>query len=249
MKVIGYLRVSTERQAEEGLGLGVQCDAVRRWANDHGHRVVGWYSDEGTSGSNGLETREALPEALSALQDGEASGLVVYRLDRLARDLVLQEQLLAELWRAGVDVFSTSPAETGYLEDDPEDPSRRLIRQVLGAVAEYERAMIALRLRAGRRRKAEQGGYAYGAPPFGYRAEDGELVPDPEEQDALALMRRLRDEGESLRGIARALAQRGYEPRQTRRGIEGGNGREPTGGWHPTTLARILERGTPSPTR
>src|SRR5205807_10485953 len=124
-------------------------------------------------------------DALGAIQERSAKGLVVYRLDRLARDLIVQEQLLAEVRRMGGEVFSTSAAEAGYLVDDPDDPSRKLIRQVLGAVSEYERAMISLRLRTGRHRKAERGGFAYGSPPFGWRAEDKELVPVREEQDVL----------------------------------------------------------------
>lgn len=76
-----------------------------------------------------------------------ADGLVVFRLDRLARDLVLQEQILGDIWRMGAHGFSTSPSEADFLKDDPDDPSRQLIRQVLGAVAQYERALIALRLR------------------------------------------------------------------------------------------------------
>jgi DNA invertase Pin-like site-specific DNA recombinase len=78
-------------------------------------------------------------------------GVVVYRLDRLARDLIVQETLLAEVWRMGREVFSTSAAEQGYLADDPHAPSRKLIRQVLGAVNEYERSMIShYRLAAGK---------------------------------------------------------------------------------------------------
>jgi DNA invertase Pin-like site-specific DNA recombinase len=65
--------------------------------------------------------------------------------------------------RLGGGAFSTSAAESGYLVDDPDDPSRKLIRQILGAVSEYERAMIPLRLRSGRHRKAKHGGFAYGA--------------------------------------------------------------------------------------
>jgi DNA invertase Pin-like site-specific DNA recombinase len=118
--------------------------------------------------------------------------LIVYRLDRLARDLVLQEQLLADIRRMGADVFSTSSAEGSYLTDDPDDPSRKLIRQVLGAVNEYERAIIALRLRSGRRKKYDNGGYAFGSPPYGWRAVRRDLVEDPEEQAALARMRELR---------------------------------------------------------
>jgi len=53
----------------------------------------------------------------------------VHRLDRLARDLVLQEQLLAECWRMGATVSSTAAGEDAYLSDDPADPSRRLIKR------------------------------------------------------------------------------------------------------------------------
>jgi Resolvase, N terminal domain len=144
MKVAAYLRISTDRQAEEGLGLDVQEQAIRVWAKDHGHRIVAWYRDEGQSGSNGLDRPLGLGDAFRALTDGLARGLVVYRLDRLARDLIVQEQLLMELRGQGADVFSTSPPEQGYLTDDADDPSRKLIRQVLEAVAEYEGSMIAL---------------------------------------------------------------------------------------------------------
>jgi DNA invertase Pin-like site-specific DNA recombinase len=143
--------------------------------------LVLWARDEGVSGSNGLDTRDGLADALEALKSRQAGGLIVYRLDRLARDLVLQEQLLADIRRMGAEVFSTSSAEASYLTDDPDDPSRKLIRQVLGAVNEYERAMIALRLRSGRRKKHDNGGYAYGSPPYGWRAVGRELAEDPEE--------------------------------------------------------------------
>lgn len=229
MKVAAYLRVSTDRQAEHGLGLSVQEQAIRKWAKANGHRVALWARDEGVSGSNGLEAREGLHEALSALRANSVRGLVVYRLDRLARDLVLQEQLLAEVRRMGGEVFSTSAAEASYLGDDPDDPSRKLIRQVLGAVAEYERAMINLRLRSGRRRKAETGGYAYGAPPFGFRAERGELVPDEAEQPALTRIKELQEAGGSLRSIAAALEAEGFRPRRGAR-------------WHPETVRLIVAR-------
>src|SRR6516164_5988833 len=176
MRVAAYLRVSTDRQADEGLGLEVQEQAIRAWALGCGDRVVLWARDEGVSGSNGLDTREALGDVLEALKKATAGGVVVYRLDRPARDLVLQEQLLADIRRMGAEVFSTSSAEASYLGDDPNDPSRKLIRQVLGAVNEYERAIIALRLRSGRRKKYDNGGYAFGSPPYGWRAVRRDLV-------------------------------------------------------------------------
>jgi len=206
--------VSTDRQAEEGLGLEVQQQVIRAWAKAAGHRVVMRARDEGVSGSNGLDTRGALPEALQALRDRRAAGLVVYRLDRLARDLIIQEQLLADIWRLGAQVFSTSQGEAAYLSDDPDDPSRRFIRQVLGAVSEHERSMIALRRRSGRKRKAAKGGFAYGSPPFGYPTLGKELVADPTEQAALARMRELRSQGRSLRQIGDALDAEGVNPKR-----------------------------------
>ena len=228
MKVIAYVRVSTGKQAEEGLGLELQELAIRSWARAHHHKIIAVVADEGISGAKELDDRPGLAEALAMVREGLVGGICVYRLDRLARDLVLQEQLLAEIRRQGGDVFTTSAAEAGYLSDDPEDPSRRLIRQVLGAVSEYERSMISLRLRAGRRRKAEKGGFAYGSPRLGWRVERGTLVVDEAESEALARMAKLRGDGASLREIATVLSDEGY---CTKRGAR----------WHPQTVARALQ--------
>ena len=68
--------------------------------------------------------------------------------------MVLQEQLIAEVRQMQGHLFSTSAAEQEFITDDQADPSRKMIRRILGAVNEYERDMIALRLRSGRRRSA-----------------------------------------------------------------------------------------------
>lgn len=229
MRVVAYLRVSTATQAEDGLGLDVQEADVRKWARANGHRIIAVTRDEGVSGSNGLDSRVGLLDAIDLLRSRKAQGLVVYRLDRLARDLIVQETVLRELRLLGAEVFSTSPTEAGYLTDDPDDPTRALVRQLLGAVAQYERAMITLRLRSGRLRKAQNGGYAHGSPPFGYRADAGELVPDEREQEPLERIRDLRRSGASLRAIADTLTTEGFRPR---RGVR----------WHPESLRLIVNR-------
>lgn len=104
-----------------------------------------------------------------------------------------------------------------------------MIRQILGAVSQYERAMISIRLRSGRKRKAVEGGYAFGAPPFGQQAVDRELVVHDSEQRVIARMRRLRSAGRSYREIA---AQLNNEGMSAKRGGE----------WHPMTVRRILQR-------
>lgn len=229
MKVVGYVRIRTDRQVEQGVGLQEQERSIHDWAKAHEHRLVEVFEDSGESRADGLETRVGLGEALAALRTGRAGGLVVYRLDRLARDVILQEALLNEICRHRGQLFSTIEAEAKYLLNDPEDPSRKLIRQVLGAIADYERAMIGLRLMSGRRAKATRGGYAYGAPPYGYVASNKRLVPEPREQEALKLMSVLRKRGSSLPKICSELEEAGFKPRRG-------------GRWYPTSVSRCLNR-------
>jgi DNA invertase Pin-like site-specific DNA recombinase len=228
VKAVAYLRVSTDKQAEEGLGLEVQEAALRRWAKAHGHRIVALARDEGVSGMKDAASRPGLAEALSLIEDGKADALVVARLDRLARSLTVQEAVLAHVWKHGGRVFSVDSGEV--LQDDPDDPMRTFIRQVMGAAAQLERATIVSRMRAGRRLKAEGGGYAgYGSPPYGFRAVDGRLVPVEEEQRALHRIGELRSQGASLRAIASALTAEGYRPKRG-------------GEWHSRCLSRIVAR-------
>ena len=145
-------------------------------ARQDGHEIMSWHADEGTSASNGLDTRDALSDAVGEICEDRADGLVIYRLDRLAPDLILQETLLAEIAGLGGQVFSTFAGEQDVITDDPEDPSRRLIRQVLGAVAQYQRSLIRLRLRSDRRGKAERGRHACGSAPPGWRGDEGAPV-------------------------------------------------------------------------
>jgi DNA invertase Pin-like site-specific DNA recombinase len=227
MRLVGYLRVSTERQADEGLGLEVQERGLKAWARAEGHKLVALARDEGVSGSNGVESRVGLHEALAMISDGRADGVVVYRLDRLARSLSIQEGILARVWKDKGRVFACDAGEV--LEDDPDDPMRTAMRQMMGVFAQLERGMIATRMRAGRRLKAEKGGFAYGSPPYGMRAENGELVPDEDEQRVIARIRELNADGASLREIARTLDDEGVRPRRGER-------------WQDRSIGRIVAR-------
>lgn len=222
-KAIGYVRVSTDEQTKR-YGLGVQRSAITSYCKSHDLSLVNIYSDEGISGSNGLASREGLAHALAALERHEAAVLVVHKLDRLARDLMLQETTIARLRAAGASVVSVSEADI-----DSDDPTRVLVRQVLGAIGQYERALIRGRVQAGQAAKRAAGGYAGGRPAFGYKAVGGELVPDEHEQTGIALARDLRAQGRSLREIADALTTAGY--------VSKSGGR-----WSATQVDRILAR-------
>ncbi len=229
MRLTPYVRVSTDAQASEGSGLDVQREQITRWAKTHGHRLAQERCDAGISGAEALEGRHGLLGALEDVRLGLSGGIVVYRLDRLARDLVAQESLLSQVRSCEGEMFSCSDTEASFLGDDSADPARTLVRQVLGAVSQYERSMISLRMQAGRQRKAREGGYAGGAPPLGQRPKDGELVQDESEARTVELIVSLSAEGHSSRQICAVLCDQG---RPTKRG----------GRWHPATVSRVLKR-------
>ena len=94
MKIVAYTRVSSTAKADHEDSSAEQERKILAWAKQHGHKIVAVYADEGVSGENGLTDRVGLPQALHALKAKQAGGLVITKLDRLSRDMVLQEQLL-----------------------------------------------------------------------------------------------------------------------------------------------------------
>src|SRR5215211_5930203 len=106
MKLVAYCRTSTANGAGQD-SLGAQADACRAWAEANGHELAAVERDDGLSGSLGPEDRPGLQASLLALEHGDAEGLVVHRLDRLARELHVQEAALARAWGAAeaVEVY------------------------------------------------------------------------------------------------------------------------------------------------
>lgn len=229
-RYVVYLRVSTDQQADTGQGLSIQEEACRAWLRRERHRLVEVCSDAGRSGGLDVGHRPGLARALALIGADRADGILVHRLDRLARDLVLQEQLLAELHRRGKQLASVDLTEHASLEHSPDDPTRALVRRMLGSIAQYEREVIRLRLMAGRTRKQLEGGYAGGSPGYGYAAVRGELVKVPDEQTVIRRIIKLRDAGTSYRGIVDELERRGIRSHASH------------GRWRPDTIRAICLR-------
>lgn len=232
MRVIAYLRVSSDGQVE-GYGLDAQKQAVERWCRANGHRLVRTVSDAGVSGATDALDRPGFGEVIAALLEGEAEGLALARLDRLARALTVQEASLAIVWRAGGRVFAADSGE--ILADDPEDPMRTALRQVVGVFAELDRRMVVKRLRDGRSIKSASGRKSVGSYAYGQRAggrgRTRDAVQHPDEAVTVEEILRLRSSGESFRAIARALNDRGIS---AKRG----------GMWHPMSVRSIVIRYT-----
>jgi DNA invertase Pin-like site-specific DNA recombinase len=231
LQLIGYRRVSTTGQVDR-YGLPAQEADLRAYDRAHDDvRLIGTETDGAKSGSLPPEDRPGLLAAIKAIETGHADGLLVPGdLDRLARELIVQEAILSRVWKAGGVVHATTRGE--IVADDPDDPMRTAIRQFMGVVAQLDRALTIKRMRNGRKAKAAAGGYAgYGSPAFGQHSEDGVLAVDADQAQTITLMRSMRAAGMSIRAIAAELNERGVP---AKRG----------GKWYPVTVSRVLERGS-----
>jgi len=179
-KALAYLRVSGKAQVD-GDGFPRQHDTIHRYAKAHGVDVVDEYRDEGVSGTKDLDGREGLGDLMTRLRSNGIRLVLVERADRLARDLMVGEVLLAEFRKLGVSVVAADSGTDLTAGDD--DPTRVLIRQVLGAVSQFEKSVIVTKLRAARLRKRTETGRSEGRKPFGTK---------PGEAETLELIRRLR---------------------------------------------------------
>ncbi|MEU3430559.1 recombinase family protein [Streptomyces gardneri] len=231
LRLIVALRVSTAGQAVDGYGLPAQERDCRRWNAGAGHRIVHVVADGdekgGKTGKSTIDEREGLMEAMEWIADGRADGILAPNLDRLARELTVQEAVLAYAWALGGRVFTADHGE--HMEDDEDDPMRTAMRQMRGVFHQLDRGLIRKRLRDGRTTKGEQGGYAYGAPRFGQQAVGGELVDlDPEKDIEDLILKWHDEEGLGARAISRRLNE---QQKPAKRG----------GKWHPTTVARIID--------
>ena len=206
-RAIGYRRVSTAEQAGSGLGLDAQETAIAGAAARLSLALADTFTDAGVSGGLALEQRPALLAALNALGKGDV--LIVAKRDRLGRDVlnVAMFERLAE--RKGARIVSAAGEGT-----DTNDPTSRLMRQIVDCFAEYERAIIRARTRAALAVKKGRG-ERVGGIPFGYQlAGDGRtLEPQPQEQHALAVLRELRAAGYTFRAIADEMNRRGFRSR------------------------------------
>lgn len=208
-RAIAYLRVSSAGQAKDGRdGLPRQREAIQAWCMAARAILLEEHVDAGVSGAKALGDRPGLSLALERAVELEASMLVVEKADRLARDLIEGELILREFRRVGVKVIE---AEGGTdLTDGDANPTAKLIRQVIGAVAEFEKSALVAKLRAARDRKRRSGGHACGAYRFGRHPEK------PGEAETLARARDLREMGRTLREVAEALNAEGLASRTGR---------------------------------
>ena len=216
---VGYVRVS---KAEQELSPDAQRAAIEVWASRNGVRVTAVFEDRGVRSVTPPEDRPGLMAALRfARQDG-AGFLVALRRDRLARDVVIAATIETLARDAGARVVT---ADGIAPEDTPEG---RLMRTMLDAFGEYERALTRARTKAALAVKRARGLRYTGRAPLGFRFDGERQVTDKDEGDLLARVREMRTRRVSMARIAATLNDEGVA-------VRGGR-------VHVTTLARALRR-------
>jgi len=172
-KAVSYLRVSGKGQID-GDGFDRQRDSITKFAKRQRLEVVGEYSDGGVSGTTDLDNRPGLAALIDRIESNGVRVVLVENASRLARDLMVQEIILEQLRKLGVLVIEADGGND--LTVASSDPTATLIRQVLGAVAQFEKSVLVLKLRAARQRLRSKAGKCEGRKAFGELAGESEIV-------------------------------------------------------------------------
>lgn len=229
LRLIGYARVSTARQAQEGVSLDAQESRLRDYCAVYGHDLLRVERDEGESAST-LE-RPALSRALEAIGSGQADGLLVLKLDRLTRSVSDLARLLDFFKEDGRALLSVSD----YI--NTATAAGRMTLNILASVSQWEREAIGERTAFALAQVKSDGG-KIGALPYGERRRDERdaaerriVEPSAEELRAVELIRSLWARGASLAAIAQELRACGVRPRH------GG------ASWAPSVISGVIARG------
>lgn len=220
-RAYGYVRVSTEEQADKGISLRLQRSKIRELAKLRDLRLVKIYADEGISGRS-LE-RPGFQALLEQVRSTERETIVVYKLTRLSRrtrDLLF----LVE------DVFLKGNTRLVSVSEqiDTDTPMGKFFLTIMGALAQMEREIIAQRTKETMRFKKERG-ERLGSPPYGFRLNrDKKMVQNPKEMRVVRRILKWRKEGWSYADIAEELNRKKVK---TKRGKK----------WHASTVRYIAK--------
>lgn len=218
MQVIGYVRVSTQEQVDEGSSLEAQQARIKAWCLANDYQLSGLYVDAGISGKDTMG-REGLQNALKAVKKGSA--FVACSLSRISRSTRDMLTIADTLERKGADLVSLNE------KIDTTSAAGKMVFKMLAVLNEFERDLVSERTKAVLAHKKAKG-EKYGVVPFGYRVVDGRLVEVKAELEILADITAMRGQGRTLRYIANHL---------NNQGIKGKNG----GLWYASTISYILK--------
>jgi len=222
-KILGYIRVSTEEQANEGMSLSFQRRKIEAYCELHDLILLDLLEDAGLSGRD--NTRPAYQQLLQRITDPDVSGVIVYRLDRLTRSFGELGVMLETFKKHNASIYSV-------MENvDASTAIGRFVIGLLGLLANLEVDVLGERVAAGME-EAKRQGLHVGSTPLGYKRSEqkGELLVDEKEGEIIQRIHHLRtSEQMSFRRIAEVLNHEGHP---TKRG----------GRWGSETVRLVWQR-------
>jgi site-specific DNA recombinase len=202
---IGYVRVSTTQQAEQGVSVAAQSTRIKAQARALGLRLVEIVADKGASGKS--LSRPGAQRVMQAVADGTCGAVVVWKLDRLTRSVRDLLGLLDLLAKHEVRLISITEAF------DTESAVGRMVVTILGAVAQMEREQIGERIRMAAQ-YVKGSGRVWGAVPWGFARKGKQLIPNGSEKAICRYVVCLRAKGLTYAQIADRLnCERKWYPR------------------------------------
>jgi len=210
MRAVGYVRVSTEGQAERGVSLAAQEAKLRALAALHDAEIVEMIRDEGASAKT--LNRPGMARVLELVRSRKVDAVFVAKLDRVTRSVRDLADLVETFRKRGVALVSAAESL------DTSTAAGRMVINLLATVAQWEREAVGERTSDALRHKQAIGEFIGGAAPYGFAlATDGaSLVPVAAEQAVLEQARELRAAGLSLRKVAARLTECGKVARNGR---------------------------------
>ena len=222
MKAIGYIRVSTEDQAKEGVSLDAQRRKIEAYAEFKDIELVEVIEDAGISAKN--LNRPGVQKVLRLAKTGKTEAVIVFKLDRMFRSTIDALDTTKQFKKWGIAFHSI------HETIDTKSAMGKFFFTLMAALAEMERDLISERTKAALQHKRANGEKTGGDVPFGYQADNGTLKKDRREQRIIALIQKLKAQGNSLREIGRELQRRRYKTKTGKTT------------WNPKTVAEILKR-------
>lgn len=221
-QAIGYVRVSTEQQASEGVSLEAQRAKIEHWCKANDYELVNVYVDAGISGKS-MDKRPGLLDALKSLKKGMA--LVSYSLSRLARSTKDALAIGEAVAKKKADMVSLTE------QIDTTTAAGKMMFQMLSVLAEFERNLVAERTTNALQHKKRTGQKYTNQTPYGFEAIEGRLVQVQQEAEIVAEIQAARSSGSTLQSIADNLNGRGI-PTKTGKT------------WAPATIHLLLKRSS-----
>jgi len=220
MKAIGYIRVSTNEQAKEGISLRHQEAKIKAYAALHEMELIEVVRDEGLSAKT-MDKRPGVIKVVESVKAGKADMVIIYKLDRMFRNTAEALGVSQELNERGIALHSVTE------KLDTQSAMGKFFFTIMAAAAEMERNLISERTRDALRHK-KASGEVFNHAPYGYDIKDRKLIPNEKEQTVIARVLTSRDDKMSLQCIANDLNNEGIKTKK-------GNA------WFPKTVSDVIK--------